>query len=83
MRRLAGLITLIVPISLYAVTKFPFPHNANYSYGIKPSNINSDVVRPLTKISSIVSIQNPETWPESNLMIKIIQSAKELATGCL
>ena len=45
MRRLAGLITLIVPISLYAVTKFPFPHNANYSYGIKPSSINSDVVQ--------------------------------------
>jgi len=45
MRRLAGIITLIVPISLYAVTNFPFPHNANYAYGIKPSSINSDVVQ--------------------------------------
>ncbi|NLG15813.1 MAG: hypothetical protein GX556_00625 [Fibrobacter sp.] len=45
MKHLLNLIFFIVPFSLYAVTNFPFPQNATYPYGIKPSSINSDVVQ--------------------------------------
>jgi endo-1,4-beta-D-glucanase Y len=45
MNKIFCLIALIIPLSLWAAPKFPFPQNAKYPFGIKPSAINSDSIQ--------------------------------------
>ena len=46
MRALYGLIALLViPLSISAITKYPFPQAVKYVYGIKPSNISNDRIQ--------------------------------------
>jgi hypothetical protein len=43
------LIVLILPLSLIAAPNFPFPHNTEYPFGIKPSIINNDRIQAAFK----------------------------------
>jgi endo-1,4-beta-D-glucanase Y len=45
MNKLSCLIALILPITLFAAPKYPFPQNAKYPYGIQPTSVNNDVIQ--------------------------------------
>jgi endo-1,4-beta-D-glucanase Y len=45
MNKLCFIIALILPITLFAAPKYPFPQNAKYPYGIQPSSVNNDAVQ--------------------------------------
>jgi endoglucanase len=45
MRFFCCLIALLIPLSVFATPKFPFPQKVKYSYGIMPTKINSDQVQ--------------------------------------
>jgi len=45
MRGIICLIVLTLRFSVYTAPNFPFPHNVDYAYGIKPSSINIDRIQ--------------------------------------
>ncbi|HEX2955318.1 MAG TPA: glycosyl hydrolase family 8 [Chitinispirillaceae bacterium] len=45
MRFSSFLTALMLPVTLLATPKFPFPQNAEYPYGIKPATINHDNIQ--------------------------------------
>ncbi|MBN1602669.1 MAG: hypothetical protein JW915_13760 [Chitinispirillaceae bacterium] len=50
MQLFSNLIALIIiPLTLFAAPNFPFPQNAKYTYGTKPSMINNDRIQAAYK----------------------------------
>lgn len=45
MKMLRYLLLLVVPITLFAVPKYPFPQNAKYPYGILPTSVNNVAIQ--------------------------------------
>jgi endo-1,4-beta-D-glucanase Y len=45
MNKFCCLLSLILPITLFAAPKYPFPQNAKYPYGIQPSSVNNDAIQ--------------------------------------